>query len=148
MTATARGDSPRSQRFLPLLDMSPDPAPNPEAGIGTFATSRGNLPLQAVDIGAAIHGPTALVEVTQRFQNPHDIPLEATYIFPLPDRAAVTAMRMEGKDRVVDAVLKERAQARQDYDDAVARGRQVASPRRNGLTSSPCGWGTSKPAKR
>jgi Ca-activated chloride channel homolog len=126
MTATARGDSPRSQRFLPLLDMSPDPAPNPEAGVGTFATSRGNLPLQAVDIGAAIHGTTALVEVTQRFQNPHDIPLEATYIFPLPDRAAVTAMRMEGKDRVVDAVLKERAQARQDYDDAVARGRQVA----------------------
>ena len=126
MTATARGDAPRSQRFLPLLDMSPDPAPNPEAGVGTLATSRGNLPLQAVDIGAAIHGTTALVEVTQRFQNPHDIPLEATYIFPLPDRAAVTAMRMEGKDHVVDAVLKERAQARRDYDDAVARGRQAA----------------------
>jgi Vault protein inter-alpha-trypsin domain len=35
-------------------------------------------------------------------------------------------MRMEGKDRVIDAVLKERAQARQDYDDAVARGRQAA----------------------
>ena len=53
MTATARGDSPRSQRFLPLLDVSPNPAPNPEAGVGTLATSRGNLPLQAVDIGAA-----------------------------------------------------------------------------------------------
>ncbi len=126
MTATTRGDSPRSRRFLPLLDMSPDAAPNPEAGVGTLATSRGNLPLQAVDIAAAIHGTTALVEVTQRFQNPHDIPLEATYIFPLPDRAAITAMRMEGKDRVIDAVLKERAQARQDYDDAVARGRQAA----------------------
>jgi hypothetical protein len=64
MTATARGASPRSQRFLPLLDMSPNPAPNPEAGVGTLATSRGNLPLQAVDIGTAIHGTTALVEVT------------------------------------------------------------------------------------
>ncbi len=126
MITTPREGSPASPRVLPLLDMSPDLRPNLEAGVGTIATSRGNLPLQAVDVGAAIHGMTAMVEVTQRFQNSYGLPLEATYIFPLPDRAAVTAMRMQTKDRVVDAVLKERAQARQDYDDAVARGRQAA----------------------
>jgi hypothetical protein len=69
MITTRRVGSPGSPRALPLLDMSPDFAPNPEAGVGTLATSRGNLPLQAVDVAAAIHGTTALVEVTQRFQS-------------------------------------------------------------------------------
>src|SRR5215468_1804669 len=78
-------------------------AAGPEGGLGTLATSRGNLPLDAVDV-----------------------PLEATYIFPLPDRAAVTAMRMEAAGHAVEAVLKERSQARADYDQAIAQGRRAA----------------------
>jgi hypothetical protein len=100
--------------------MSPDPVPNPESGVGTLATSRGNLPLQAVDIGAAIHGTTALVEVAQRFQSPHDIPLEATYIFPLPDRAAVTAMD-GGKGPRRRRCPQGTCTSRQDYDDSPYR---------------------------
>ena len=72
-----------------------EPAAEPEGGFGALATSRGNLPLDAVDVRAAIAGLSASVELAQGFRNPFDIPLEATYIFPLPDRAAVTAMRME-----------------------------------------------------
>src|SRR5579859_7680470 len=99
---------------------------DPDAGLGTMATSRGNLPLDAVDVRAAIAGLSARVEVTQEFRNPFDVPLEATYIFPLPDRAAVTAMRMECAGHVVEGVLKERAQAREEYDQAIAAGRQAA----------------------
>jgi Ca-activated chloride channel homolog len=91
----------------------------PDAGLGALATSRGNLPLDAIDIRAAITGTSASVELTQGFRNPFDAPLEATYIFPLPDRAAVTAMRMECAGHVVEAVLKERSRARGDYDKAV-----------------------------
>ena len=54
------------------------------------------------------------------------MPLEATYVFPLPDRAAVTAFRMEADDRVIEGVLKERGQARADYDRAIAQGRRAA----------------------
>src|SRR5580692_4065113 len=97
-------------------------AAEPEAGLGTLATSRGNLPLDAVDIRAAIAGTSASVELTQGFRNAFDVPLEATYIFPLPDRAAVTAMRMECAGHVVEGVLKERSQAREDYDRAIAAG--------------------------
>lgn len=32
--------------------------------------------------------------MTQGFHNPYDVPVEATYVFPLPDRATVTALRM------------------------------------------------------
>jgi Ca-activated chloride channel homolog len=105
---------------------APATEPEPGAGLGTLATSRGNLPLEPLNIRAVIAGATASVELAQGFRNPFDVPLEATYIFPLPDRAAVTAMRMEAAGHVVEAVLKERGQARTDYDTAVAQGRRAA----------------------
>src|ERR1700722_7583602 len=101
-------------------------AAEPDAGLGTLATSRGNLPLDAVDVRAAIAGTSARVELTQEFRNPFDVPLEATYIFPLPDRAAVTAMRMECAGHVVEGVLRERSRAREEYDQAIAEGRRGA----------------------
>jgi Ca-activated chloride channel homolog len=108
------------------LDAGHTAAPDAAAGLGALATSRGNLPLDAVDVRAAISGLSASVELTQEFRNPFDVPLEATYIFPLPARAAVTALRMECAGHVVDGVLKERAQAREDYDQAIAEGKRAA----------------------
>ncbi len=98
----------------------------PDAGLGALSTSRGNLPLDAVDVRAAIADTSASVELTQGFRNPFDVPLEATYIFPLPDRAAVTAMRMECAGHVVAGRLKERSRAREEYDQAIAGGRRAA----------------------
>ena len=57
------------------------------------------------------------------FVNPFEVPLEATYVFPLPDRGAVAGMRMTAGGRVVEAELQERETARQTYDDAIAAGR-------------------------
>ncbi|WP_405151857.1 VIT domain-containing protein [Sphaerisporangium sp. NBC_01403] len=100
--------------------------PLPDAGLGALRTGKGNLPLESVEVDARITALTCGVEVTQGFGNPFDVPLEATYVFPLPDRAAVTAFRMEADGRVVEGVLKERGQARQDYDQAVSEGRRAA----------------------
>ncbi|GAA3195274.1 VIT domain-containing protein [Nonomuraea roseoviolacea] len=100
--------------------------PVPDAGFGALRTDRGNLPLESVDVTAAVSGLVAGVEVAQEFRNPFDVTLEATYVFPLPDRAAVTAFRMEADDRVIDGVLKERGQARADYDRALREGRRAA----------------------
>jgi len=108
------------------LDTVPAAEPDADAGLGTLATSRGNLPLDAVDVRAAVCGMSASVELTQGFRNPFDVPLEATYIFPLPARAAVTAMRLECAGHVVEGVLKERGQARADYDQAIADGKRAA----------------------
>ncbi|MEV4571875.1 VIT domain-containing protein [Nonomuraea jabiensis] len=100
--------------------------PVPDAGFGALRTERGNLPLESVDVNADLSGLIAGVEVTQGFRNPFDVTLEATYVFPLPDRAAVTGFRMEADDRVIEGVLKERAQARADYDQALREGRRAA----------------------
>jgi len=109
-----------------IVPLDEEYANEPDAGLGALVTSRGNLPLDVVEVRAAIAGTSAGVELTQGFRNPFDIPLEATYIFPLPDRAAVTAMRMECAGHVVEGVLKERSRAREDYDQAIAEGRRAA----------------------
>jgi Ca-activated chloride channel family protein len=96
------------------------------AGLGTLLTERGNLPLDRLDVRAAISGLLVRTELTTEFVNAHDTPLEATYIFPLPDRAAVTGMTMTAADRVVTAELHERGAARQRYDQAVAAGQRAS----------------------
>ena len=97
-----------------------------EPGFGSLATSRGGLPLKAMDIRGRIDGLLSQVTIRQTFANPHDEPLEATYIFPLPDRAAVTGFRMEVAGRVIEGRLDERGRARQTYDEAVEAGRRAA----------------------
>ncbi|MEU0881413.1 VIT domain-containing protein [Lentzea sp. NPDC005914] len=97
-----------------------------DAGVGALRTERGNLPLERLDVRATITGLVGRVVLTTGFVNTYDTALEATYVFPLPDRAAVTGMKMTAGDRTVEAELQERAQARQTYDDAIAAGRQAS----------------------
>ena len=80
-----------------------------EAGLGALGTERGNLPLETIDVRSRVTGLAVLTELAQGFHNPYDVPLEATYIFPLPDRAAVTRLRMEVAGRVVEGDLSRSA---------------------------------------
>jgi Ca-activated chloride channel homolog len=98
----------------------------PDAGLGALRTERGNLPLELIDVRAQLTGLAGAVRLTQGFTNPYDQPLEATYIFPLPDRFAVTGMTMTAADRTVQAELHERPAARAEYEQAVAEGKRAA----------------------
>ena len=49
------------------------------------------MTLHALKVNAAITDGIAVTTVEQSFQNPCGRNVEGTYIFPLPDRAAVTA---------------------------------------------------------
>lgn len=97
-----------------------------EEGLGGLLTDKGPLPLKGLDVQARIDGLISEVTLTQTFVNTHAEMLEATYIFPLPDRAAVTAFRMEVAGRVIEGVLKERAAARKEYDEAIEAGHRAA----------------------
>ncbi len=79
-------------RPLPLLDeatpsYSVADGHEDDAGFGALETARGRLPLAALDVSGRIDGLLSQVTVRQTFVNATDEPLEATYIFPLPDRA-------------------------------------------------------------
>jgi Ca-activated chloride channel family protein len=101
-------------------------APAPEAGLGALSTARGCLPLEALDVQARIDGLIARTTLTQTFVNAHAEPLEATYLFPLPDRAAVTRFRLEVAGRVIEGELKERGEARREYQQAIDAGHRAA----------------------
>lgn len=113
---------------ITTFDPAADPAADlaDDAGLGALSTERGNLALHRLDVRTTITGLAARTVVVQGFVNPHDVPLEATYIFPLPDRGAVTAMTMTVGDREIVADLQERAQARQAYEDAIATGHRAS----------------------
>src|ERR1700750_1602022 len=98
----------------------------PDAGFGALRTDRGNLPLDRLDVRARISGLVARTVVSAEFVNVHDSALEATYVFPLPDRAAVTGMTMTADDRTVEAELQERGAAREAYDRAIEAGQRAS----------------------
>ena len=97
-----------------------------EKGFGAMETDRGCLPLTAMDLDTAIDGVVAHSTVAQTFRNVFDEPLEATYIFPLPPRAAVIRFRMIVDGAVIEGRIDERGRARMDYDRAIAEGRSAA----------------------
>src|SRR2546430_3090845 len=111
-----------------IIDQIPEERlgePAGEAGVGTLRTERGNLPLHRLDVRATITGLAAGIELTQVFHNGYDVPLEATYIFPLPHRAALTRMTLTAGDRVIEGVLREREQARAEYQQAIEAGQRA-----------------------
>ncbi len=115
---------------LPLVLMSDEEVAgygrNPDAGFGALETARGLLPLIAMEVDARVAGVVATIEVAQTFVNTTGTAIEATYIFPLPDRAAVHTFKMEVAGRVIDGVIDERGAAREQYDQAIAAGHRAA----------------------
>ena len=97
-----------------------------DAGFGALRTERGLLPLVAMEVDARVAGVIAAIELAQSFVNTTGVAIEATYIFPLPDRAAVHKFQMEVGGRVIDGVVEERGAAREQYDQAIARGHRAA----------------------
>jgi Ca-activated chloride channel family protein len=81
-------------------------------------------PLAMLDSKIVVHvrGPIAEAIVTQTFKNDTDRATEATYIFPLPPDAAVSAMEIESGNRTIRASIETREQAQQRYERAVADG--------------------------
>jgi Ca-activated chloride channel homolog len=115
-----------SRRLPDLTERELSLSPPSTDGFGGLSTARGHLPLKALDVSARIEGLLVEVNLHQVFVNNLEEPLEATYIFPLPDRAAVTAFSLTVGKRTIRGVLEERAKARRDYQAAIDAGRRAA----------------------
>ena len=84
------------------------------------------LPLKSVYATVSIAGVIADVRIRQEYANEGERPLEATYIFPASTQAAVYGMEMTIGDRVITAEIREREQARQEYEEAIEEGRTAS----------------------
>ncbi|MBZ0255880.1 VIT and VWA domain-containing protein [bacterium] len=84
------------------------------------------LPLKSTRADIDIAGVIANVTVTQTYENHGTRALEAIYVFPLSTNAAVYAMRMYVGNILIEAEIKEREEARQEYEDAVEEGKTAS----------------------
>ena len=81
------------------------------------------FPLKQTEVKAKIAGNISRVEVVQKFENPFPESLEAVYVFPLPDEAAVDDMEIKIGDRTIKADIKRRDEAVEIYQKARQEGR-------------------------
>jgi Ca-activated chloride channel family protein len=86
---------------------------------------RGLCPLKHTDVKAEISGFLSRVRVTQEFENPFKDKIEAVYVFPLPQAAAVDDMTMMVGTRTVRGRILRREEAQAVYEAARSNG-QVA----------------------
>lgn len=84
------------------------------------------VPLKHTDVQAHLSAYIASVNVTQKFHNPYDEKIEASYVFPLPQNAAVNEFIMTIGGRRIRGIIREREEAERAYRQARARG-HVAS---------------------
>jgi len=84
------------------------------------------LPLKHTDVKGQISGYIATVNVTQKFHNPYDEKIEAVYVFPLPQNAAINEFIMTIGERRIRGIIRERKEAEEIYQQARRQG-HVAS---------------------
>jgi Ca-activated chloride channel homolog len=83
-------------------------------------------PLVSTDVLFRVSGPVVRARVVQTFENPQDEWLEAVYVFPLPENAAVDRMKLAAGERLLVGEIRERAEAKAIYAEARASGRRAS----------------------
>ncbi len=80
------------------------------------------LPLEHTDVKAKVSLYVASVSVTQKYHNPYNEKIEAVYLFPLPDDAAVRDFIMTIGERQIRGIIREREEAQRIYNEAKRQG--------------------------
>ena len=84
------------------------------------------LPLKSTQVNVKVSGVIADVTVVQTYKNEGQRAIEAKYVFPGSTRAAVHGMNVRLADRLITAKIREKQQAKIEYDAAKAQGKTAA----------------------
>lgn len=84
------------------------------------------LPLLSTSAEVNIAGVIADVAITQVYKNSGQKPIEAIYVFPASTRAAVYDMVMKIGNRTIQAEIKEKNQAKAEYEQAKEEGKRAS----------------------
>ncbi|XP_054848665.1 von Willebrand factor A domain-containing protein 5A-like [Eublepharis macularius] len=92
---------------------------------GLITKSQEPVPLQSISVDVAVQGFVADVVSELRYKNEEKATVEVTFVFPLDDEAAVYAFEgLIGGTRI-EAQIREKKQAQQEYEDALSEGREA-----------------------
>ena len=112
--AAAQSDRPRADRTL-----------SPYFFVEGGDPEIDRLPLKDTRVDVAIAGVVADVTVRQVYENRGQRPLHARYVFPASTRAAVYGLTMTIGDTRLVAAIRERSQAKQQFEAAKSEGKSA-----------------------
>ncbi len=85
-----------------------------------------HLPLKGTEVTTNINGMIAETCVTQTYVNEGEHPINASYVFPASTKVSVHGMKMEIGNQIVTAVIKEKEEAKQEYEEAKSEGKSAS----------------------
>ncbi len=85
-----------------------------------------HLPLKGTEVVTDINGTIAETYVTQIYANEGEHPLNASYVFPASTKVSVHGMEMQIGDQRVTAVIREKEEAVQEYEEAKSEGKSAS----------------------
>uniref|UniRef100_A0A3B4XP11 von Willebrand factor A domain-containing protein 5A-like n=1 Tax=Seriola lalandi dorsalis TaxID=1841481 RepID=A0A3B4XP11_SERLL len=92
---------------------------------GLLTANKALVPLKSIEVELEVRDHVATVVSTLTYENKEDKPVEAVFVFPLPGDAAVCHFSAKIGQTQIVAEVKEKQQAREEYDDALSSGQQA-----------------------
>lgn len=108
----------------PICDPGPCPPPCPPDGLCRPPAAQ--LGIRYHHVTVTIQDQLAVTHVDQVFYNPNDWTVEGTYLFPIPQDAAVTAFTLWVDGKPIQGTVLDAKQARQTYEEIVRTQRDPA----------------------
>nr|XP_054384656.1 protein mono-ADP-ribosyltransferase PARP4 isoform X5 [Pongo abelii] len=114
---------PEFSNFSKVEDYQlPDAKTSSSTKAGLQDASGNLVPLEDVHIKGRIIDTVAQVIVFQTYTNKSHVPIEAKYIFPLDDKAAVCGFEAFINGKHIVGEIKEKEEAQREYREAVTKG--------------------------
>jgi len=84
------------------------------------------FPLKSTEVITNINGIIAETYVIQTYANEGNIPINARYVFPTSPSVTVHGMTMQIGDHIVTAQIKEKEEAKAEYEEAKSEGKSAS----------------------
>ncbi|XP_078060285.1 von Willebrand factor A domain-containing protein 5A-like isoform X2 [Mustelus asterias] len=83
------------------------------------------VPLKSISVEVEVKGFVADVSASLEYQNEESNPVEAIFVFPMDSDAAVYNFQATIDGKTIVAEIKEKEEAKDEYDDAISAGGQA-----------------------
>lgn len=84
------------------------------------------FPLKETNVTANLSGTIAETYVTQTYTNEGKTPINASYVFPASTKVTVHGMKMQVGNQLVIAQIKEKEEAKQEFEQAKSEGKSAS----------------------
>lgn len=85
-----------------------------------------SFPLKKTNVIAEINGMIADIHVRQSYANEGNSPINACYVFPASTKVTVHGMQMQIGDQLITAKIKEKEEAKQEFEEAKEEGKSAS----------------------